>query len=142
VKFIYNGGKSTHFCPVDHIDGDQVYVFDVFDGQVKNASIYGGVKAWATYKNLAAEGDKPMVKQEAVAILDAFYGRFAGRKVKQSELDEYVPVFLAGKSDEFFSKAWKFDEVKKYIGSDGSAASAKQVAGGQLIDALQGALKA
>lgn len=71
--------------------------------------------------SLIKQEEQPMTKQEAVAVLDAFYGRLAGRKVKQSELDEYVPEFTSGNSDNFFKKAAGFDEVKATVGSTGGA---------------------
>lgn len=69
--------------------------------------------------------EENMTKQEAVAILDAFYGRLVGRKVKQSELDEYIPAFLSGNPDKFFKKAAEFNEVKESLGTKGQAVSLK-----------------
>jgi hypothetical protein len=66
-----------------------------------------------------------MTKQEAVAILDSFFWNFVGetdgkkgRKVKESELEEYVPYFLAGTPDKFFKKAAAFDEVTQPVGTE------------------------
>jgi hypothetical protein len=58
-----------------------------------------------------------MTTEEATAVLDSFYGRFTGRKVKNSELSEYIPYLVGGEPDKFFSKAWQFDEVKKTVGT-------------------------
>jgi N-acetyl-anhydromuramyl-L-alanine amidase AmpD len=60
---------------------------------------------------LAKEG-KDMTTQEATAVLDSFFWNFVGRKVKPSELEEYVPYFVAGLPDKFFKKAKDFSEVK------------------------------
>jgi hypothetical protein len=67
--------------------------------------------------NTLTNKEQPMTKQEAIAILDAFYGRFTGRKVKDSELEEYVPILLSGNPDKFLSKAAVFDEVRRFIGA-------------------------
>ena len=58
-----------------------------------------------------------MTKQEAVAILDSYFWTHVGRKVKDSELNEYVPYFLEGLPDKFFKKAIGFGEVKQTLGA-------------------------
>lgn len=60
VKFHYNsvqtGSPIDHFCWVDHIDGDQVYIIDSWDGIVKAPAAYQGVYhepiQWAVYRKL------------------------------------------------------------------------------------------
>lgn len=59
--------------------------------------------------------DEPMTRQEAVAIVDAFFGRFTERKVKDTELEEYVQALMAGQPDKLFSKAVVWDEVQRTI---------------------------
>lgn len=62
VKFHYNsvhtGNPIDHFCMVDHVDGNQVYILDSWDGQVKGPNGYAGVYhmpvSWATYQKTAA----------------------------------------------------------------------------------------
>lgn len=90
VKFIYNGGNSTHFCLVDHIDGNTVYVVDSWDGVVKNANAYGGVKAWASY-NVNGTGADNMADQaiRAKHIGDIFKG-ITGNDISQKDLDFYI----------------------------------------------------
>lgn len=66
------------------------------------------------------QGENIVTTQDATAILDSFYWTFAGRKVKISELAEYVPYFVAGTPDKFFKKASQFDEIKKFIGTSGA----------------------
>ncbi len=56
-----------------------------------------------------------MTRQEAVAVVDAFFGRFTERKVKDSELEEYVQVLLDGQPDKLFSKAVIWDEVQRTV---------------------------
>lgn len=58
-----------------------------------------------------------MTTREATAILDAYYWSHTGRKVKNSELDEYVPYFVGGEPAKFFTKAAQFDEVKQHLGT-------------------------
>ena len=70
VKFIYNsfqtGKPTTHFCLVDHISNGVVYILDSWDGVVKDAAHYGGVKAWATYEN------RQVINQGGSAVNDKF----------------------------------------------------------------------
>jgi hypothetical protein len=60
-----------------------------------------------------AKEEKSMTVQDATAVLDSFFWNFVGRKVKDSELAEYVPYFVSGLPDKFFKKAKDFDEVKQ-----------------------------
>lgn len=85
-------------------------------GTAWNASFYNYIDPMS----LLNKGEQPMTTQEATAILDAFFGRFAGRKIKQSELDEYIPVLMSGYPDNFFKKAVEFDEVKQTVGGNTS----------------------
>lgn len=59
VKFIYNGGNSTHFCLVNDINDGTI--IDSWDGQIKSWNVYGGVKAWASYNNNVQGGDMPTI---------------------------------------------------------------------------------
>lgn len=68
VKFHYNsvqtGSPIDHYCWVDHIEGNQVFIIDSWDGLVKGPSGYVGVYhnpiAWATYiKNVPAPAPAP-----------------------------------------------------------------------------------
>lgn len=69
VKFIYNGGNSTHFCLVNNIANGTI--IDSWDRQVKSWDVYGGVKAWASY-NIGNIGDNMNLSE------DAFYQIFRG----------------------------------------------------------------
>ncbi len=60
VKFIYNGGL-THFCLV--ADSGRGLIVDSYDGQIKSWNVYGGVKAWATYKDNQG-GEMPLTPQQ------------------------------------------------------------------------------
>lgn len=68
VKFHYNsvqtGNPIDHFCAVDHIQGNEVYIIDSWDGGIKGPSGYQAVYhlpiAWATYiKNAPAPPAPP-----------------------------------------------------------------------------------
>lgn len=99
----------------DHVDEGQPIAIMGDTGYAFGIHLHWCVKVGNQFidpMSLIKEGEQPMTKQEAVAILDAFYGRFAERKVKQSELDEYIPYFLSGNPDAFFKKAAQFDEIK------------------------------
>lgn len=50
---------GTHFCLVDRIEGNTVWVVDSWDGQVRKASYYGPVSGWATYVNNTPQPVKP-----------------------------------------------------------------------------------
>lgn len=57
VKFHYNSVQTgipiDHFCLVDHVDGNEVYIIDSWDGELKAPSAYESIYhlplAWATY---------------------------------------------------------------------------------------------
>lgn len=57
VKFHYNsvhsGQPIDHFCYVDHVENDQIFIIDSWDGRLKGPgayeSIYHTPVAWATY---------------------------------------------------------------------------------------------
>lgn len=61
VKFHYNsvhtGNPIFHFCWVDHVEGDRLFIIDSWDGLVKPPEGYEGVYhkpiAWATYNKAA-----------------------------------------------------------------------------------------
>lgn len=68
VKFHYNsvqtGTPIDHYCWVDHIEGDQLFIIDSWDGLVKPPSGYVGVYhnpvGWGTYiKNAPAPAAPP-----------------------------------------------------------------------------------
>lgn len=66
-------------------------------------------------------GGEGMDSINATSIIDAAFWALTGRKVKQSELDEYVPVFIAGNSDSFFKKILTFPEVQMHLGGAASS---------------------
>jgi hypothetical protein len=114
VKFIYQSKSKpwldaaktkpnivTHFCLVDHIEGGTVYILDSWDGVVKNASNYGGVKAYATYQlNSPAPqptGGTPMTQAEAEAIVDGLvYRGFLKRPGDAGGIKNYAAQLLKG----------------------------------------------
>jgi hypothetical protein len=56
-----------------------------------------------------------MTTQEAIAMLDSYWWNIVGRKIKQSELDEYVPVVVSGNPDKVFKKSLTWDETKAHL---------------------------
>jgi hypothetical protein len=67
VKFHYNsvhtGNPIDHYTWVDHIEGNQVFIVDSWDGQVKGPSGYQNIYhlpvAWATYSKTAPTPPAP-----------------------------------------------------------------------------------
>lgn len=68
VRFHYNsvntGQPIDHYCLVDHVDGDQLFIIDSYDGLTKGPGAYESVyhkpTGWATYvKNAPAPPPKP-----------------------------------------------------------------------------------
>lgn len=49
VRLAASNSFGTHFCLVDSIRADGVYIVDSWDGQVKKASVYGPITGWAVY---------------------------------------------------------------------------------------------
>ena len=97
------------------------------------------VLGWLHPKANQVQGESPMTKDEATSMLDEFYWKFTNRKVKQSELDEYVPQLVTGNFSAFFTKAAKFDEVKNWLAS--ASAPAAPVDKGVVLDYLSKNLK-
>jgi hypothetical protein len=60
--------------------------------------------------------EESMTTQEATAMLDSYWWNIVGRKIKQSELDEYVPVVVGGNPDKVFKKSLTWDETKTHLG--------------------------
>lgn len=62
---------GTHFCLVDKIVGNTVYIVDSWDGAVKKSSVYGPITGWATYVNkkpVAVTPVKPAPKPTYVTV--------------------------------------------------------------------------
>lgn len=53
---------GTHFCLVEKIVGNTVYIVDSWDGKVKKASDYGPITGWASYKDITPQPVKPPAK--------------------------------------------------------------------------------
>jgi hypothetical protein len=76
VKFHYNGVHSglpiDHYCWVDHVEGNDVYIIDPWDGQVKGPSGYQNVYhlpvAWGTYVKNSPQPPAP--KYTVVEVYD------------------------------------------------------------------------
>lgn len=52
---------GTHFCLVDRVDGDEVYVVDSWDGKVKNTKAYGEIIQWAEFGDNTPQAVTPAV---------------------------------------------------------------------------------
>lgn len=55
VKFVYNGGSSTHFCLVN--DASAGTIIDSWDAKIKSWNVYGGPVAYAVYNNKGVNMD-------------------------------------------------------------------------------------
>lgn len=138
---ITNGDKQRKTCHMNVVsvspgqwvnEGDPIgasgytgYVVDA-EGRVgtpQGAHLHDELLIDGTYVPVREhlEEENSMTKQEATALLDEFFWKFTNRKVKQSELDEYVPLLLEGKYKQAFEKFAKFDEVKEFVGTKGQA---------------------
>lgn len=49
VRLAASNSFGTHFCLVDSIRPDGVYIVDSWDGQVKHHNVYGPITGWAVY---------------------------------------------------------------------------------------------
>lgn len=49
VRLAANNSFGTHFCLVDSIRADGVYILDSYDGVVKHHNAYGPITGWAVY---------------------------------------------------------------------------------------------
>lgn len=117
VQFNYNsvhtGQPISHFCLVDHMEGNQVFIVDSWDGSVKGPAAYESVYhlpvAWATYvKNSPApatpaytvtesyDGGKVIQAKIAANKYDLTYRSFAdvAAHITQSfNVGDKVPVY-------------------------------------------------
>lgn len=76
------------------------------------------------------KGEDEMSEGEAKALADVLFWALPGRKVKDSELREYVPMLMskdAKQYDKMVQKLLSFDETKKHLGITGDADARKKV---------------
>lgn len=78
VKFVYNSGKSTHFCLVNNINDGTI--IDSWDGKVKSWNAYGGPVAYAVYNKV---GDN---MEQRIKDLEASEQRLAQEVVNRDKV--------------------------------------------------------
>lgn len=100
VRLAASNSFGTHFCLVDSIRADGVYIVDSWDGAVKHHNTYGPITGWAVYthnKPQPVGGDMP------IPDADNYYWRYGqklaeqvrGRQLSRAEFSQHI----AGKTD-------------------------------------------
>lgn len=94
VKFVYNGGSSTHFCLVNDVNSGTI--IDSWDGVVKGWDAYGGPKAWASYVHNGESQKGETMNAATVELLYQVFGVPYGKNDIQyftgRSADELVPL--------------------------------------------------
>lgn len=153
VKFAYNsfqtGRPTTHFCLVDHIANGVVYVLDSWDGIVKDAAHYGGVKAWATYEYKLTTNQGGTNVTLTSDDVQQLYRNILGRDGDAGGIKNYTGKTLAFAladmmgSQEFKNRMQGMYQVTKTVEvpvNTGSAATPRQLAAEKAIDSLSAAI--
>lgn len=96
VKFVYNNGKSTHFCLV--LDAAAGTIIDSWDGKVKNWSVYGGPKAYAVYN--VNESEEPMSKWTNGKTYNLLFHACNAAIAERAKSANYVGYFGAQDGEE------------------------------------------
>lgn len=100
VRLSASNSFGTHFCLVDSIRPDGVYIVDSWDGQVKHHNVYGPITGWAVY---TYNKPQPVGVVGVIPDADNYYWRYGqklaerlrGRQLSREEFRQH----LVGKSD-------------------------------------------
>jgi hypothetical protein len=90
---------GTHFCLVDSIRADGVYILDSYDGVVKHHNAYGPITGWAVY---TYNKPQPVGVINVIPDQDNYFGRYrkamAHIRGRDMSRDEFRKQFV-GQSD-------------------------------------------
>jgi len=95
VRLSASNSFGTHFCLVDSIRADGVYIVDSWDGQVKHHNVYGPITGWAAY---TYNKPQPVGVVDMIPDQDNYYWRYnkamQNIRGRQMSRDEFRKNFV------------------------------------------------